>query len=414
MLYQFEAYSTTTGGAFVGGNGSNWHETLYSWDHRNRLTAVTERDANGRTTKEVEYTYDVFDRRIAKDVDEDGDGTIDRGERYVYDGEDIALVFDGAGSLENRYLHGPGIDEVFADEDALGEFLWGLTDNLGTVRDVVKYDAGTGTTSVVNHLKYDAFGTITSQSNAAYDPRFTYTGREWDADAGAYYYRTRWYGPDVGQFWSEDWIGFAAGDPNLRRYVLNSPATFRDPWGFDIWVEGATMTAEPGLHQSIGIGDPLGEYVSYSYGTDFLPASLGNIYQDPHLGGPIDPDRYLRTSPEADQALIRAIEHAMQIPGKGLYWPGHTCRDFSSFVFELAKSRFCERKLAEPASPPSRPIRYKLSTEGAPIGVSSTTTSTSDAARSVVSSPTTTTQEIRQPAVQPRYPAPSVKDIYGF
>ena len=239
VLYQYTAYGTFTGGAFVGGNGGNWAETLYSWDHRNRLTAVTEGDANGRTTKEVEYTYDVFDRRIAKDVDDDGDGTVDRGERYVYDGEDIALVFDGAGSLENRYLHGPGIDEVFADENALGEILWALGDNQGTVRDWARSDG-----TIANHVTYNAFGEITGQTSSTHEPLYAYTGREWDADAAMYYYRARWYDPDVGRWVSEDPMGLGAGDANLSRYVGNSPSNYTDPTGH-FAVGDAILSAMP-------------------------------------------------------------------------------------------------------------------------------------------------------------------------
>jgi len=52
-------------------------------------------------TKSVDYTYDAFDRLIGKQVDDDGDGTMDRAEYYVYDGQDVVLVYkdaDGSGS----------------------------------------------------------------------------------------------------------------------------------------------------------------------------------------------------------------------------------------------------------------------------------------------------------------------------
>ncbi|HEY4759386.1 MAG TPA: RHS repeat-associated core domain-containing protein, partial [Thermoguttaceae bacterium] len=42
-------------------------------------------------------------------------------------------------------------------------------------------------------------------------PVVHFTGREWDADAGLYYYRARWYDANTGQFLSEDPLGFAAG-----------------------------------------------------------------------------------------------------------------------------------------------------------------------------------------------------------
>jgi hypothetical protein len=49
--------------------------------------------------------------------------------------------------LAQRYLHGAGVDEILAQDDGSGVFLWQLTDHLGTVRDLVD-NSGT----VVNHL----------------------------------------------------------------------------------------------------------------------------------------------------------------------------------------------------------------------------------------------------------------------
>ena len=114
------------------------------------------------------------------------------------------------------------MDQILADENGSGTVTWSLGDNLGSVRDLVQYNAGTGVASVVDHVKYDTFGQITGQTNSAWQPLFAYTGREWDADAGLYYYRARWYDPRAGRFVSEDPLGFAAGDVNLNRYVANS------------------------------------------------------------------------------------------------------------------------------------------------------------------------------------------------
>ena len=39
---------------------------VLAWDHRNRLTSVTTFDAGNTRLGRVEYTYDLFDRRIAE------------------------------------------------------------------------------------------------------------------------------------------------------------------------------------------------------------------------------------------------------------------------------------------------------------------------------------------------------------
>ena len=208
--------------------------TEYTWDYRNRLINVTERaSTNGPATKVTEYTYDVFNRRVTKDVDTDGDEDFDRGERYVYDGDNIVLQFNLASTLTDRYLFGPGVDQVLADENGSGVVSWLLADQEGTIRDVARYDSGTDTTTVVDHLTYDAFGEIISQTNSSAEPHFAFTGRDWDPDSNLYYYRARWYDPHTGRFLSQDPSGFRAGDTNLNRYVWNRPTSLTDPTGLD-------------------------------------------------------------------------------------------------------------------------------------------------------------------------------------
>jgi YD repeat-containing protein len=173
----------------------------FAWDHHNRLTAVQSYTSAGVLTKQVQYTYDVYDRRIGppRRIDTDGNGTWDTTQRFVYDGEDIVQAFSGSatGSLTNRYLVGPNTDEILSDEQVAGgtstAVTWSLADNLGSVRDLVQYIPGTNTTTVVNHVVYDTFGQIKSQANPGAPGLFAYTGREWDADVGKYYYRARWW-----------------------------------------------------------------------------------------------------------------------------------------------------------------------------------------------------------------------------
>jgi RHS repeat-associated protein len=209
-------------------------QVSYTQNHRNRLTELAERDSNGVIVRSVVYVYDIFDRRIAKIIDPDGSGPEEpREQRFVYDGDHILLEFEGdqPETLTHRYLHGAVVDQIFAREDVEslwqpGEVLWALTDHLGTVRDVIDSMA-----TVVNHIRYDSFGKITLETNAAVDFLFAYTGRERDEETGLYYYRARYYDPAVGRFVSEDPLGFAAGDTNLVRYVNNLATVSTDPTG---------------------------------------------------------------------------------------------------------------------------------------------------------------------------------------
>jgi RHS repeat-associated protein len=143
------------------------------------------------------------------------------------DGDHIALTFDGEGHQTERFLHGTGLDQVLAQENSNGEVLWALTDHQGSVRMLLDNNG-----DVINNITYDAFGNITLETNPEVNFRFSYTGRELDEETGLYNYRSRYYDPAVGEFVSEDTIGFAGGDANLSRYVGNSPVNFIDPSGF--------------------------------------------------------------------------------------------------------------------------------------------------------------------------------------
>jgi len=108
----------------------------YTWDYRNRLTDVVNKNASGTVTQKVQYQYDVFGRRIGKKIDATGDGTYESATYWIYDDagkrdpntgtalDDIVLEFtdaDGDGSglatLSTRYLHGPGVDQILASEN---------------------------------------------------------------------------------------------------------------------------------------------------------------------------------------------------------------------------------------------------------------------------------------------------------
>jgi len=165
------------------------------------------------------------------------DQTVTTAEKFVYDGQDIVLDFykpdGGSFELARRYLYGPGIDQVLAQENvdqALTDpdrVYWMLTDNLGTVRDLV--DA---TGAAKEHYRYDAFGKLLEGDTSL--TRYLYTAREFDVDTGLQYNRNRWYDSNTGRFLSEDPIGFAGDPSNLYRYVGNGPTNGTDPSGLAI------------------------------------------------------------------------------------------------------------------------------------------------------------------------------------
>jgi RHS repeat-associated protein len=189
----------------------------------NRLT--TETNVLGKTHT---YTYDVTNQRIAKTVDLDGQGANPATTtRFVYDRNNVALEFTGSATVPStRYFHGTNVDQVLAQESS-NTTTWLLSDQIGTTRDLVNNSG-----ALLNHFTYDSFGTQTgSTPNATVDTRYKFTGREFDDETGDYFYRSRYYDPEVGRFLGEDAIGFGGGDANLYRYVGNDPINGSDPFG---------------------------------------------------------------------------------------------------------------------------------------------------------------------------------------
>jgi len=100
-----------------------------------------------------------------------------------------------------------------------------------SIRDVVKLDAS-DVAVVENHVVYDSFGNIISQTDDTETVgSYFYTGQEFDAETGLYYYNARYYDANTGRFISQDPMSFDAGDMNLYRYVGNNPMTNVDMTG---------------------------------------------------------------------------------------------------------------------------------------------------------------------------------------
>ena len=192
--------------------------TQYTYDAENRLTKVEDFVAGNPTpTATSTYRYDGLGRRIEKVAN-------GQTRRYVYDGEDILLEYDGANVLQARYTHGPGIDEPIAVTKGGSTFFY-HQDGLGTVTDLTDSNGATA-----KSYSYDAYGNILESPGTVEQP-YTYTGREFDSEIGLLYYRARSYDPASGRFLGKDPIGFGGGDVNLYNYVAGNPLTNTDPSG---------------------------------------------------------------------------------------------------------------------------------------------------------------------------------------
>ncbi len=60
--------------------------------------------------------------------------------------------------------------------------------------------------------------------------RFAFHGRPFDVETGLYYFRNRYYDPELGRFITADPLGYVDG-PSMYQFAINSPGDFSDPLG---------------------------------------------------------------------------------------------------------------------------------------------------------------------------------------
>ena len=197
--------------------------TTYEWDAENRLLAVKQ----GPTTTLASFTYDGLGRRRTK-ANSVATAT------YIWDGQDV-VEERSTFFATRRYIHGAGIDlHLAVVENSTPSYF--VADHLGSV---VRVTNNVGSPIVTR--EYDPWGTMVQGASVS---GYAFTGREWDAEVGLHYYRTRYYDPIVGRFLSPDPLvsnappvdgGMLLGQLPLLTdrydYVRNAPTRYIDPMG---------------------------------------------------------------------------------------------------------------------------------------------------------------------------------------
>ncbi|MFT3808427.1 MAG: RHS repeat-associated core domain-containing protein [Micropepsaceae bacterium] len=181
----------------------------YGYDAANRLTA-----ASGPTASTL--AYDALGR-LAQIV------TATTTTRFAYDGGRIVAEYDGSGAMLRRYVPGAGVDETLVWYEGSGttDRRYLFTDERGSV---IAITDATGAPLAAN--TYDEYG----RPGANNMGRFQYTGQAYIPELNLYYYKARFYSPDLKRFLQPDPIGYAGG-MNLYEYVGGDPTNRRDPSG---------------------------------------------------------------------------------------------------------------------------------------------------------------------------------------
>ena len=194
----------------------------YQYNYNNRLISVD----NGATAT---YKYDALNRRIQKTVVEPVETTTN----YYYSGDQAIEERNAFDAVQATYLFGISVDDVLQMQRG-GNTYYYHKNHLGSV---VALTNGSG--NLVERYEYDPYGqpsffdasdnalTQSSVSNA-----ILFTGRNYDAETGLYYYRARTMHPGLGRFMQHDPKMYVDG-MNMYSYVLNNPLYFIDSYGLE-------------------------------------------------------------------------------------------------------------------------------------------------------------------------------------
>jgi RHS repeat-associated protein len=197
----------------------------YRWDVWNRLREV-------RSPADVvlaTYTYDPAGRRVTKTI-----------------GSVTTAVYWTLGWQELERRQGETVTESFVWSPVYIDAL--LCRDSGTglaTRHYFQHDHRYSVSAITNsagqvveRYTYDAYGKITVR-DAAGDPKasqvpmqpYGYTGREFDAESGLWYFRARMYDDQLGRFVNRDPLGYVDGMNLYQGYFVPGGV---DPWGLTV------------------------------------------------------------------------------------------------------------------------------------------------------------------------------------
>ena len=216
LVEKGSAYTVSTDGtvSFDASSGEYW---AYEYDLWNRMSGVSHGTAGtASATKVASYTYDPEGLRIAKSAA--GVTT-----SYVY-GTDGNLLAKSSGTTTEAYVYAlgklVGYERIVSGNRAR---YYTATDSLGSV---------TGTTDqggkLVGRREYADFGSAGMDGAGEDGSLEWYTDKEWDEEAGLYYFNARWYDPELGRFLTEDPI---RDQDNWYVYCGNNPLSRIDQTG---------------------------------------------------------------------------------------------------------------------------------------------------------------------------------------
>ena len=189
--------------------------TTFVYDVRNQLVTVVQ----NQTTLGL-FHYDYQGLRISKDM---GGQVL----RYTYDDHSVLLETDNTGATVAKFDY--GVRNLLSLTHVTEGREFYLFDGLGSIADLMTLAGG-----IQARYQYDAFGNYRAQAGSSFN-RFGFTGHEKDNETGLYYFKARYYDPDIGRFLSEDsYLGDVDTPPSLHKYLYAyaNPTVYIDLTGY--------------------------------------------------------------------------------------------------------------------------------------------------------------------------------------
>ena len=197
-----------------------------TYDHREMLSAVSRDDG-----LQVEFTYTYAAQRARKRVTQ-GSSV----QNTLYIGESFEVRHDGT---TLRFVRGPA-GEATRVVSSTGDEQVLHNDYLGNV--IVSRDLKTGRNVALSYSPYGQHSSLGARQTTA-----MFAGKRLDAETGLYYFKMRYYDPDIGRFISPDPVAVTNAERGRLRptslnpyaYALDNPMRYTDPNGLWTFWEGA-------------------------------------------------------------------------------------------------------------------------------------------------------------------------------
>ncbi len=138
--------------------------------------------------------------------------------------DDLKIIaeLDANNTVISRFVYGSRVnvpDYMIRD----GNTYRLITDHLGSPRIVIN----TATGAIAQHMEYDAWGKVLSDSNPGFQP-FGFAGGLYDRQIGLVRFGARDYQAESGRWVTKDRIGFNSEATNFYAYVANDSVNFID------------------------------------------------------------------------------------------------------------------------------------------------------------------------------------------